>query len=75
MDPADGGPSRELRLARAMSRSRGGKSRWSRLSLESLESLTGERLGGDGRLSLRSRSKSRSRSLSEARQELCGGCG
>lgn len=55
-----------------MSRSRGGKSRWSRLSRES---LTGERLSGDGRLSRRSRSKSRSRSLSEARQELCGGCG
>jgi hypothetical protein len=58
-----------------MSRSRGGKSRTSRLSRTS---LMGERRGGgDGLLSLLSRSKSRSRSRSRsALQELCEfGCG
>jgi hypothetical protein len=66
VDPAEGGPSRELRRARLMSRSRGTKSLWSR---GSLKSRIGDRRGGVGRLSLRSNSRSRSRSRS-ALQEL-----
>jgi hypothetical protein len=78
VEPAEGGPSREFLRARPTSRSRGGKSRWSR---GSRRSRIGERRGGGvGRRSLRSRSKSRSRSRSRsALQELCvfviGGAG
>lgn len=68
VEPAEGGPSRELRRARLMSRSRGTKSLWSR---GSLESRIGDRRGGVGRLSRRSKSRSRSRSRSRsARHEL-----
>lgn len=66
VEPAEGGPSRELRRARLTSISRGGKSLWSR---GSLRSRMGERRGGVGRRSLRSNSRSRSRSRS-ALQEL-----
>jgi hypothetical protein len=66
VDPAEGGPSRELRRARLISRSRGTKSLWSR---GSLKSRMGDLRGGVGRLSLRSKSRSRSRSRS-ALQEL-----
>ncbi|KAA8625727.1 hypothetical protein A1F94_000785 [Pyrenophora tritici-repentis] len=59
VEPAEGGPSREFRRARLISKSRGPKSLWSR---KSLESRMGERRGGVGRLSRRSKSRSRSRS-------------